>query len=59
MNQANSIGSQKEVHPFYHVYKDGDKWCAIDHASFGCLADSPAGYGDTPEAALTDLLGRE
>lgn len=42
--------------PVFHIFRDGDQWCAIDHATFGCLADSKAGYGDNPENALAELL---
>jgi len=36
-------------------YKDGDKWCAV-HGDFVNLQESPAGFGDTFEDALSDLM---
>lgn len=38
------------------VYLDGDKWCAV-HDNFVDLAVSPAGFGDTPQQAIADLIG--
>ena len=35
-------------------FMDGDKWCCV-HGDFANLQESPAGFGDTFDAALTDL----
>lgn len=37
---------------------DGEQWCAT-RASFVNLAESPAGFGDTPMQALASLLANE
>ena len=37
------------------IKKDGDCWCAHD-VSFVDLQVSPAGFGDTPERALSEYL---
>ncbi len=37
------------------VYRDGDKWCATFH-TFQNLAISRAGFGDTREEAIANLL---
>lgn len=39
----------------YKVFKDGDSWCAI-RDDFVNLQVSPAGFGDTPVAAVDALL---
>lgn len=36
------------------VYLDGSKWCATD-AGFENLQESPAGFGDSPDDAVSDL----
>ena len=40
--------------PSTRAYMDGDAWCAV-HPDFINLQESPAGFGDTPEAARTAL----
>lgn len=40
--------------PKSRVYLDGDKWCAV-LPDFENLAESPAGFGDTPEEARAQL----
>lgn len=35
-------------------FKDGDKWCCVN-ADFVNLQESPAGFGDTFDEALSDL----
>ena len=40
--------------PKTRVYKDGSAWCAV-HPDFINLQESPAGFGDTPEAARKAL----
>jgi hypothetical protein len=41
--------------PEYRVFKDGNSWFAVDH-NFVDLQQSPAGYGETPLDALSQLL---
>lgn len=36
------------------VYKDGDMWCAVK-SGFINLAESPAGFGNTPHNAVVEL----
>lgn len=36
-------------------FKDGDQWCCV-HADFVNLQESPAGFGDTMDAALAALV---
>lgn len=38
-----------------HIRKDGAAWCAT-HPDFIDLQVSPAGFGDTPEEAVANLL---
>lgn len=38
----------------FHVFRDGNEWCAVG-PHFRCLADSGAGFGETPEAAVEAL----
>jgi hypothetical protein len=33
-----------------HIFPDGNQWCAV-WVGFDCLANSPAGFGDSPENA--------
>lgn len=40
--------------PATRVFKDGDKFCAVD-PDFVNLQESPAGFGDTPEEARAAL----
>lgn len=40
----------------YRVFKDGDAWCATG-AGFVNLQESLAGFGDSPTAALSELVG--
>ncbi len=35
------------------IKMDGNKWCVIEHGK--CLADSPAGFGDTPLQAFIEF----
>lgn len=44
----------KVASPKPHVRLDGDKWCAT-WPNFIDLQASPAGFGDTPEEAITEL----
>lgn len=37
------------------VFLDGDSWCAT-HADFVNLQESPAGFGDSPRAAVKALM---
>jgi hypothetical protein len=37
---------------------DGNQWCA-HYEDFENLQLSPAGFGDTPDLALADLIQRE
>lgn len=39
----------------YRIFKDGDQWCAVDHA-FIDLQQSPAGFANTPGLALEQLM---
>lgn len=36
------------------VFPDGDEWCAVG-AGFENLQESPAGFGNTPQAAVDEL----
>ena len=40
--------------PKSRVFKDGNQWCAV-YADFTNLQESPAGFGDTPEEARSNL----
>jgi hypothetical protein len=40
--------------PRSRVFKDGSAWCAV-FPDFVDLQESPAGFGDTPEAARAEL----
>ncbi len=40
--------------PDTRVFMDGDKWCAV-RPDFVNLQESPAGFGDTPDAARAAL----
>ena len=42
----------------YRVFKDGDAWCATG-AGFVNLQESLAGFGDSPTAALSELVTNE
>jgi hypothetical protein len=52
-------GKMNENVDMYRVFKDGDSWCAVWAPTFNCLADSDAGFGDTPLEALEDLVKTE
>lgn len=57
-----SAGEQKReplaATAVYKIYKDGDKWCAVDSSTFIDLQQSQAGWGSSPSKALADLLNR-
>lgn len=38
-----------------HVFRDGSAWCATN-PDFINLQESPAGFGDTPDNAIADLI---
>ena len=42
----------------YRVYKEGNSWCAIG-PGFVNLQESKAGFGDSPLAALGELIVQE
>ena len=42
----------------YKVYKDGDKWCAVNQ-NFINLQVSLCGFGDNPVEALEQLIDKE
>lgn len=42
----------------YHIYLDGASWCAV-FSDFVNLQESNAGFGDTPLAALGELIVKE
>lgn len=42
----------------YSIFMDGASWCATNQ-DFESLAVDPAGFGDTPEEALVDLIKQE
>ena len=39
----------------FRIYPDGNVWCAV-HEQFKNLQESPAGFGDTPDEAIQDLI---
>ena len=39
----------------YRIFKDGDVWCATD-SLFKNLAESNAGFGNTPQEAICDFI---
>lgn len=41
------------------IFKDGSDWCAVRPDFFINIQESNAGFGDTPQAALADLLKTE
>jgi hypothetical protein len=41
----------------YRLFRDGEKWVATG-PTFVSLAASPAGYGDTYQEAIEDLLSK-
>ena len=38
---------------------DGDKWCAVYAEGFTNIQECPAGFGSTPELALSNLISQE
>ena len=42
----------------YRIFLDGDQWCAVTE-DFVNLAESLAGFGDTPVEALENLHARQ
>lgn len=44
-------GHPKEI----RIFRDGDRWCALCGPD---LQEGESGFGDTPRAALADLLGQ-
>lgn len=54
---AIALGRKPEPPKVYRVYKDGDKWCAT-FEDFVNLQESPAGFGDEPWEAISDLTKR-
>lgn len=41
------------------VYPDGSAWCAVRTKGFTNIQECPAGFGDTPQDALSVLLAEE
>jgi len=46
--------TQHDVAPGYHLLRDGDAWCAVG-PEFVDFQRSPAGFGNTQEAAVREL----
>lgn len=42
----------------YQLERDGDQWCATS-SDFVNLQESPAGFGDTADAAIAELVKQE
>jgi hypothetical protein len=58
-NSAGNFASSAEPKPEWwgdgtKVFLDGTAWCAVK-ADFMNLQESPAGFGDTPKAAVIEL----
>ena len=45
---------QDDIAHGFHLLRDGDAWCAVG-PGFVDLQRSPAGFGNTREAAIRDL----
>lgn len=58
-NPNNPIGNLGAAPAWWNtgiqVYKDGSSWCAVG-SGFTNLQESPAGFGNTPQEAVNDLL---
>lgn len=55
-NPAPSVGERPEWWDLnVQVFKDGDSWCAV-YDDFINLQESPAGFGNNPDAAVKSLL---
>lgn len=58
-NPAPSVGAKPDWWDTdINVYMDGDLWCAT-RDGFVDLMESPAGFGDTPHKAVSELMKNE